>query len=95
MNKHKIILTGGVAKRLLMRGHYLCDLKPKREKPQESCYIFYKDKWLQDDIDNIMSEQSASDREVLERRLMALNMTEAQYKLTILLDCFSGEEKNV
>ncbi len=79
MKNRKIILVGGLAKRLLKRGHYLCDLKPKRENPSESCFVFFADQWLQQDIDDIMQHPDTSDMEALHKRMVALGIGEVDY----------------
>ena len=84
MSNHKIILSGGIAKRLLTRGHYICDLKPKRENIESSCFIFFEDKWLQEDIHSIMNDKTTPDRAVLQKRLQALDLTEMQYRQSII-----------
>ena len=83
-NKRKIIKTAGLSKRLLNRGHYVCDLKPKTENPTESCCIFFVDDWLKEDLDQIMQNKYISDRTVIDNRLKMLNLTEIQYKRKIM-----------
>lgn len=92
MRNRKIILVGGIAKRLLNRGHYLCDLKPKRENPSESCFVFYTDKWLQEDIDDIMQHPNTLDTKVIQQRVTALCMSEEDYRKEILLSYLKAVE---
>lgn len=82
-NQRKIILSGGVAKRLLNRGHLLIDVKPKNDDPKGSAFLFFVDQWLLVDVDEIMQNATHNDAETLHKRLKSLDITEPEYRLTI------------
>lgn len=79
MKARRLIKSGGVAKRLMVRGHIVVDCAPQREDPTRSLFIFYNDPWLNADIDEIM-QSTTSDSFTLKTRLAALGMTEAEYR---------------
>lgn len=81
----RIIANGGIAKRLINRGHVVVDMCPKRDEPTRSVYVFYRDKWLDRDIDEVMQKIS-DDKSALAERLTALNMGEKQYRRLIFED---------
>lgn len=79
MKAKRLIKNGGVAKRLIRRGHIVVDTAPQRDDPSKSVFIFFCDRWLKADIDEIMEGRS-SDNATLNARLAALGMTEKQYR---------------
>lgn len=38
--KYKSVFVPGIARRLLKMGHPICDIKPKKENPDASIFIF-------------------------------------------------------
>ena len=82
MKTRRLIKNGGIAKRLMVRGHIVVDCAPQREDSTRSLFIFYNDPWLNADIDEIMEGRS-SDNATLNARLAALGMTEKQYRKRI------------
>ena len=82
-NQRKIILTGGVAKRLLNRGHLLIDVKPKNDDSKGSVFLFFVDKWLLEDADEIMHDATRNDAETMQKRLKSLHISEPEYRLMI------------
>lgn len=87
--KTRVIKAAGVAKRLLNRGHVVVSTCPQRDNPAASCFVFYIDPWLQQDVDDVMAKKT-SDHAVLEARLAALGMTEKQYRQHIFSTCLQG-----
>lgn len=81
----RLIKSGGVAKRLMNRGHVVADVAPQRDDPTRSVYIFFRDRWLDQDVDEIMQKVS-DDKSALAERLTALNMGEKQYRRMIFED---------
>ena len=79
---NKVILSGGICKRLLARGHIIADIKPKKEDISQSCFIFYQDKYFAKDLDNIMNSKGNDNIEI-QQRLKTLGVTEKQYKAII------------
>lgn len=82
MSNGRVILSAGIAKRLILRGHVLADLKPKKENPMQTVFVFFADRFLNADIDNIMANKS-NDTAALSERLEKLNLTESEYKKSI------------
>ena len=87
MNK-KVIIQGGISRRLLTRGHILVDVKPKKED-NGTCFIFYQDKYFAKDLDNIMNHKG-NDTTEMQKRLKTLNVTEKQYKADIFKEYLSN-----
>ena len=85
-NPRKIILSGGIAKRLLNRGHIVVDVKPKRDNPKESAFLFFVDQWLREDVNEIMQGAAGNDAEAIRRRLAGLGVTDEEYRLMIFRD---------
>ncbi len=86
----KIITAGGLAKRLLGMGHVISSLRPKKENVRESIFIFYRDRWLDEDISFCMSNKSGED-EILNERLKSLKMTKWEYMAMICSDYISDK----
>ena len=86
MNNKRVVRAGGYAKRLMRLGHICVDTAPQRDNPAGSCFVFYKDRWLNQDIDMVMKSK-APDSPTLKERLAALGMTEAQYRQDIFTSC--------
>lgn len=86
MNNKRVVRAGGYAKRLLNLGHIVVSTCPQRDNPAGSCFVFYKDKWLNQDIDMVM-QTKAQDSAALRERLAALGMTEEQYRQDIFSTC--------
>ena len=79
MKNRRLIKSGGVAKRLMVRGHLCIDTAPMREDPTRSLFVFFCDRWLNADIDEIM-QGTTSDNSTLRARLAALGMSESEYR---------------
>ena len=76
---NKVILSGGIAKRLLLRGHIIHKVKTKNENPLESCFIFFTDCFFKKDLDDIMNHKG-NDVQSINSRLKSLNITEQEYR---------------
>lgn len=85
---NKVILSGGLAHRLIKLGHYLVDVRAKRENGNESTFVFYVDKWFNDDVTHCMNDK-AGDELILKERLKQLCMTEKEYKILIIEDAIN------
>ena len=81
--RRKLILSGGVAKRLINRGHLVVDLKPKRDNPKESAFLFFADSWLHEDVNAIMQGGALDDADTMRRRLAALGISAEEYRRRI------------
>ena len=79
----RLIKNGGIAKRLMARGHLCVDAAPRRDDPSKSVFIFYADQWLGADVDEIMRGPGTMDRPALEKRLASLGVSEAEYRRQI------------
>lgn len=90
MKNRRLIKSGGVAKRLMMRGHLCIDTAPQRDDPSKSLFIFFADRWLNFDIDEIM-KNSTMDKSALQNRLAALGLTEKEYRKRIFEDYLESE----
>lgn len=86
MNSKRVVRAAGIAKRLMQLGHICVDIAPQRGNPSATCFVFFKDPWLQVDIDRIM-ETKALDDAVLAERLAKLGMTKQEYQKTIFDAC--------
>lgn len=86
MNNKRVVRAGGYAKRLLNLGHIVVSTCPQRDNPAGSCFVFYRDKWLNQDIDMVMNTKTL-DSAALTERLAALGMTEEQYRQDIFSAC--------
>lgn len=78
----KVILSGGLAHRLIKLGHYIVDVRPKRENPRESSFVFYADEWFAQDVTYCMQNKGGEDA-ILQDRLKALGISEKEYRLLI------------
>lgn len=85
---NKVILSGGLAHRLIKLGHYLVDVRAKRENPNESTFVFFVDKWFQDDVAHCMHSRTG-DELILKNRLKQLGMTEKEYKVMNMEDAIN------
>lgn len=86
----KVIASGGLARRLLRMGHVIVNLRPKRENPRESAFIFYCDRWMDDDVTFCMHNKTGED-EILNERLNELKMTKKDYFEMIYSDYITDE----
>ena len=91
-NARRLIKNGGIAKRLMARGHLCVDTAPRRDDPSKSVFIFFCDRWLKADIDEIM-QGTMSDNSTLKARLAALGMTEAEYRQHIFKSYMQSLER--
>lgn len=82
MSNRRIILSGGIAKRLLNRGHIIADVKPQRENPKESVFIFFADKFLNEDITSVMNSKGNDKAEIL-KRIESLGVSIEAYRAAI------------
>lgn len=48
--KYKAIFTPYVARRLLKMGHKIADIRPRKESPSETIFIFEVDETFNDDL---------------------------------------------
>ncbi len=48
----KIILQGDLARYLLKKGYQIIDIKPKRENPQSTVFVFKVEKGFFEELDN-------------------------------------------
>lgn len=92
MNKRRLITSGGVARRLMLRGHVCIDVCPQRQDKTKSCFVFYKDRWLSADIDEIMQSPEKRDIPVIEKRLNEVGMTMQEYRRAIFEEYLSGSD---
>ena len=81
----KIISSGGLARRLLGMGHIIGNLRPKRENPTESVFVFYRDRWLDEDI-TFCIENKTGESDILKKRLFDLKLTDSEYRSMIFSD---------
>ena len=61
----------------------MIDLKPKRDNPRESAFLFFVDQWLSEDVTAIMQGGARDDADTMRRRLAALGMSLNEYKRRI------------
>lgn len=51
--KYKSVFVPGIARKLLKMGHPICDIKPKKENPDASIFIFAETEKFKNDFASI------------------------------------------